>query len=623
MKALKVLIIFQFIFLQFTVSHAEQNKKIEWNLNEIFKNKSSWSKARKQISKEFPVLKKCEGQLTSSAERLQTCLDKLFSVSLKMSEIYAWVGLQVSADTLSAEKNEMVSQAKDLYSQFGQAVSFFDPEISKSDKKRIEQFQKSNPKLKPYSQYLRNVFVQSKHILSPKEEAIISAYRPVIGNSSSTYNLLSSADIEWPIVKMSDGMAKIDVAGYSKYRQSDNIEDRKKAYGAFYGVLKKYERTFGSTLSQVIKARTIEANLRGYDSALSQALGKENLPEKIYRTLVKEVNKSLPTLHRYFKIRKKMLGLKKQSYTDIYPPVVKTTETYSLDRSRKMTIEAVAPLGKDYVTKLTEATSKDWMDVYPRKGKRPGAFMWGSLYNLHPYVFLNHQNDYGSASTYAHEWGHAMHTIYSNANQPYAKSDYSIFIAEIAAIVNECLMLEKAIETAKTQDEKLFYLGYALESIRGTYFRQTQFGEFELKLHEAIEKGEALSGQKMSSIYGDIVRKYYGHKKGVVTVDEKYFAEWAFVPHFYSGFYVYQYATSISAAFYFVEKILKGDKDVLKKYQTLLKSGGSKYPHELLLDAGLDMTKPDAYKAVERKANQIMDQMESILKNQRIRRPKT
>ena len=317
-----------------------------------------------------------------------------------------------------------------------------------------------------------------------------------------------------------------------------------------------------------------------------------------------------------------MLGLKKQKYSDVYPPVVKATKRYPIDKTRKMTLEAVAPLGKDYVSKLTAATEKNWMDVYPRKGKRSGAFMSGSAYNLHPFVFLNHQDDYNSASTYAHEWGHAMHSIYSNREQPYAKSSYSIFVAEIAAIVNETLMIEKAIKDAKTDEEKLFYLGYALESIRGTYFRQTQFGEFELALHEAIEKGEALSGQKISKIYGKIARKYYGHEKGVMTIDENFFSEWAFVPHFYYGFYVYQYSTSISAAYYFSDKILSGDKGVLKKYQTLLKAGGSKYPHELLLDAGLDMSRPDAYRAIDRKANMIMDEMEGILKKQG-RIPKT
>ena len=593
-----------------------ESSKDLWNLTGLFKDKRSWDKARKQVARDLKPIKACEGQLMTNAKRLSTCLEKMFTTRLKVSEIYYWAMLQKAADSLDAKNTEYSGQAGDLSAKFSQATSFFAPEIAKAGMEKVKAFQAENKKLEPYAQYLRNVFVQSKHILSSSEESIISAFRPVIGASTGTFGLLNSADIVWPKVKMSDGEATIDIAGYSKYRQSTNREDRQKAYDAFYGVLKQYERTFGSTLTQSVKSRTIEAKLRGYDNALDMAMGSDNLPDQVYRTLVKEVNKSLPTLHRYLEIRKNLLDLKKQNYSDIYPSVVKTDQKYSIDKAREMTIAAVEPLGKDYVSMITEATAQDWMDVYPRKGKRSGAFMAGSAYNLHPFVFLNHQDTYNSASTYAHEWGHALHSMYSNKNQPYAKSQYATFIAEIAAIVNETLMLEKAIKDAKTDKEKLFYLGYALEFIRGTYFRQTQFGEFELKIHELVEKGEALSGARISKIYGDITRRYYGHDKGVMNVSDKFFTEWAFVPHFYYGFYVYQYSTSISAAYYFAEKILSGDKDVLAKYKTVLKAGGSKYPHEILLDAGLDMTKPDAYRAIDRKANQIMDQMESILKVQ-------
>jgi oligoendopeptidase F len=623
--ATSICLIIFFCFSQTSFGAKNKTKKnppqIEWDLSDMFKNKRDWSRAKKRLAKDFKKIKKCEGRLTNSAKDLEECLELLFDVGLKSTEIYSWASLQSSTDALSSEKTAMAKQAQDFSSQFHQASSFYAPEIAKAEKKKIEGFQKENKNLKIYSQYLRDVFVQSKHILSAKEEALISAFRPVVKSASGTFGLLSSADIEWPSVEMSDGKAKIDVAGYSKYRNSENRGDRNKAFQAFYGVLGKYERTFGSTLSQSVKSRTIEAKVRGYDNALSQALGNDHLPEKIYRTLVKEVNKSLPTLHRYLKIRKQMLGLKKQNYSDIYPPVVESQTSYPIEKARKMTIDAVKPLGQDYVTKLASATSKDWMDVYPRKGKRPGAFMAGSAYRLHPYVFLNHQDDYSSASTYAHEWGHALHTLYSNEAQPYPTSQYSIFIAEIAAIVNEALMLEKAIKEAKNDDEKLFYLGYALEFIKGTYFRQTQFGEFELALHDMVEKGDALTGQKISKVFGKIARRYYGHDKGIMNVDEKYFTEWAFVPHFYYGFYVYQYATSIAAAYHFADKILAGDQKTLAKYKEVLKAGGSKYPHEILLDAGLDLTKPAAYKAIDKKANWIMDEMENILKNQK-RQPK-
>ena len=605
-------------FLLLSQSYGAPKKKypkVEWDLSEIYKNKKAWEKGLKSVEKDLKPLLACKGKLTKNVKTLENCLTKMYETGQKLSRIYSWAGLQSATDALNPGPTELVGKARNMYSKFSQTVSFFEPEIAAAGEKKINKLLKDK-RLEPYSQYLRNTLVQSKHILSAEQEKIISAFSPVLGSSGGTFRLLQSADIEWPTVKLSIGEVKIDVPGYTKHRQSSNREDRKKVFDAFYGTLKKYERTFGSTLSQSVQTRTIEAKLRNHDNALSQALGYYQIPQKIYKTLVKEVNNSLPTLHRYLNIRKSMLGLKKQEYIDVYPSVIESKKEYSLDKTREMLISSVAPLGSDYVKRVKEVTTKKWMDVYPRKGKNSGAFMSGSIYDLHPYVLLNHQNDYMSASTYAHEWGHALHTIYSNENQPLAKARYSIFIAEIAAIVNEALMLEKLIKETNDDNQKLFYLGYALEFIRGTYFRQTQFSEFELKLHEIVEKGESLSGQRISKVYGDIVKKYYGHEKGVMNIDDKFFTEWAFVGHFYSGFYVYQYSTSISAAFYFVEKILNGEKQALTKYMNVLKAGGSKYPHEILLDAGLDMTKPDAYKAIDRKANLIMDEMENILKKQ-------
>lgn len=608
------------IFLSLNISYGAPRKdfpKVEWDLSTVYKNKKEWERALTAVEKDLGPLKKCKGKLMKSASRLESCLTKMYTTGLTLSKIWTWAGLQSATDSLNPGPTEMVGKVRMLYSNYSQAISFFDPEIAAAGEKKINKYLKKNKKLEPYSQYLRDISLQAKHILTAEQEKIISAFSPVVRGSSGAVRFLQNADIEWPKVKLSTGEeVVIDIAGYTKHRQSSNRADRKKVFDAFYKILRQYERTFGSTLANSVQSRTIEAKLRKHENALAQALGRNQIPQEIYRTLVSEVNNSLPTLHRYFKIRKAMLGLKKQEYIDIYPSVVESNKEYTLDKSRDLLISAVAPLGDDYVKKIKYATKQQWMDVYPRKGKVSGAFMSGSIYRHNPYVLLNHQNDYTSATTYAHEWGHALHTIYSDENQPAAKARYTIFVAEIAAIVNEALMLEKILKDTKDEQEKLYYLGHALEFIRGTYFRQTQFSEFELKLHEEIEKGNSLSGQKISQIYGDIVRRYYGHDKGVVNIDEKFFTEWAFVGHFYSGFYVYQYSTSIAAAYHFAEKILNGDKKTLEKYMNVLKAGGSKYPHEILMDAGLDMTKPDAYKAIDRKANLIMDEMETILKKQ-------
>ena len=343
---------------------------------------------------------------------------------------------------------------------------------------------------------------------------------------------------------------------------------------------------------------------------MAAALAPNAIPVGVYKTLVAEASAGLPVLHRYFDLRRRMLGLNDMAYYDIYPPATKLDRKFSLGEIRAFTLEAVKPLGADYVDALGKATASHWMHVYPQKGKASGAYMNPGAYDVHPYLLLNHTDDYESVSTFAHEWGHAMHTLLANKAQPFETAGYPTFTAEIASTCHEILLANYMIGQAKTKEEKLFYLDRICELLRGTFYRQTMFAEFELTIHETAERGEALSGKKMTAIYLDLLKRYHGPK---MAMDPAYGIEWAYPQHFYFDFYVFQYATSVSASVFFADKILAGNTADRDAYLGVLKAGGSDYPVEVLKRAGLDMASPAPYRALVAKLSRTLDQMEALL----------
>jgi oligoendopeptidase F len=426
--------------------------------------------------------------------------------------------------------------------------------------------------------------------------------------------MLSNADMPWPTVKLSDGTeVKLDQSAYTKYRESPNRADRKLVFDAFWGKFKEFERTFGVTFYSNLKEDTVYAKLRHYPDSLDRALDENHIPPAVYDTLIRETNANLPTLHRYFRLRARMLGVKEMHYYDIYPPLVKSEREYPIDEGKKLMLEAVAPLGPDYVKAMENGLEHRWMDVYPRPRKLSGAHMAGAAYDVHPFLLINYTDNYESVSTIAHEWGHAMHTYLSNKGQPYVTARYAIFVAEIASTLNEALLLDHMLKTAKDDDERLLYLGSALEGLRGTFFRQAMFAEFEREVHKRVDAGDSLTGDGLSKIYGDILRRYHGDAEGVVKIDEPYSVEWAYIPHFYNSFYVFQYATSIAASSLFAEAILKNEPGARERYLKMLSSGSSDYPYELVKKAGVDLASPAPYQAVATRMNRIMDEIEAIL----------
>jgi len=593
---------------------ATEKPEDKWALDRLYPNVAAFDAAYKQVEGRFAKLEDCRGKLGESEARFKACIDTYYDLAKEVARLTSYASMTYDQDTKVASSLELDQRGNLLQTRFSEVTSYIRPEVLALGREKVDAFLKADPSLAIYRHPLDDTLRRAEHTRSAGEEEIIAAAGLVADAPYSLYGILSNADTPWPTIKLSDGTeARLDQAGYTKYRAVTNRDDRKKVFDAFWGTWKKYERTFGVALYSQIKRDTFYAKVRHYPNALASALDDNRIPEAVYRTLVKEVNAGLPTLHRYFRLRGKLLGVDQMRYYDIYPPMVKSDKHYSIDEAQRLVLEAVKPLGDDYVKIVDKGFKSRWMDVYPRPGKRSGAYSNGAAYDVNPYVLMNYNEDYESVSTLAHEWGHTMHSYLANTTQPFCTADYSIFLAEIASTLNEDLLLEKMLKEAKNDEEKLFYLGQALESLRGTFFRQTMFAEFELKTHEMVAAGEALTGARFTEVYADLLKRYHGDAEGVVKIDEPYTVEWAYIPHFYYNFYVYQYATSIAASSLIADRILAGEKGAVKTYLDLLSAGGSDYPFDLLKKAGVDLTSPEPYRSLIARMDRIMDQMEAIL----------
>jgi len=464
--------------------------------------------------------------------------------------------------------------------------------------------------------FLNNILRAAPHTLGLEAESVLASAGDVLQQPDSIYGQLANSDLAYPMVTLSDGTkVRLDQSAYEKYRQSANRADRKLVFDSFWATWKGYESTDGAILTSRIMGNVFTAKARKYPNALAAALFSDNMPEGVYRTLVAQANDALPTLHRYFKLRKRMLGISGElEYYDIYPTMFpsRNIPKFTVAESMRLSLTALAPYGEEYQDLLKRGFAGKWMEPFPRAHKASGAYMNGSAYDVHPYLLLNHNDDYGGLSTFAHEWGHAVHTLLTTKNQPYEKSNYSTFIAESASIANEMLLNDYMVSHARNLDEKLYYLGEGLESIRGTFFRQVMFAEFELAIYEEIEQGRPLSGARMTEIYCGLLKKYHGEAQGVMKVDPAYCIEWAFVPHFFYNFYVYQYATSIAGAAEFTDRIVTEGRPAAERFLALLRAGGSDYPYELYKRAGIDLASPAPYQALIARMNRIMDEIESL-----------
>ncbi len=588
----------------------------KWNLADIYPDAAAWRKQKETVTAQIPKLREFRGKLGSSPQSLASALEMTTRLNKELTRLYVYASMLADTDTRVSEPQGMQQEMQQIYAQFGAEASFIEPEVLKVGTATIEKFIGAEPRLKSYTFYLRDIVRRAPHTLTDAEEKLLADAAPLAGSASNIYGILTNADFPYPTITISDGrMVKVDQAGYSELRTSKNRNDRKAAMSSFFGSLGAFSRTFGTTINSEVQKVLFYARARKYTSNLEASLDPANIPVTVYTRLVAGVNRHLPTFHRYLKLRKRMMEISDDlHYYDLYAPLVSSVDLrYSPEEAQKHVLAAFAPLGGDYQAVVHRAFKERWLDWQPTEGKRSGAYSNGGAYDVHPYMLLNYLGQYNDVSTLAHELGHTMHSYYSNKTQPFQTADYATFVAEVASTFNEALLIDHMLQQIKDTPTRLSLLGNYLENIKATVFRQTQFAEFELRMHEMAEKRQPITGDALAKLYLDITRRYYGHDQNVTVVDDYIAHEWSFVPHFYRDFYVFQYATSFTAAEALSAKVLSGDREATKRYLTFLGSGGSDHPVELLKQAGVDMTTDEPLDLTIRKMNAVMDEMEKLL----------
>jgi oligoendopeptidase F len=610
------------------VERADIPPKYKWNLADLYPSEQAWSEARAEAQRRIAALSAHRGHLGDSAEALRKALDALFGVDREVQRILSYATGLSDQDTREAKPRELRQAAERLTVDLDAASSWLRPEILSLDPAKVRGFLAQDRGLEPYRFFLEDVIRWKPHTRPDAEEHLLAEAGNITDTGGNVFGILKDADLPYPTVRLSTGAkVRMDQAAFELHRASRVRQDRDKAFDTFLGALRGFQRTAGTTLYATVKAHLFTSKARHFGSALEAALFRDNIPTSVYRQLVADVRRTLPTFHRYLNLRRKMLGLDVLRYQDLYVPMVpKVDLAYSPEEARAVTLQSVAPLGQPYVEALRGGFEQGWTDYLPSTGKRSGAYSMNSgVYGVHPFQLLNFNGKYEDLSTLAHEAGHSMHTWLSMTSQPYPTYVYPTFVAEVASTLNENLLSHDLLKRARDDATRLFLLGTQLDRLRSTLFRQTQFAEFELAIHELAERGETLTAENMSARYLALAREYYGHDQGVCRVDDSIATEWAYVNHFYYDFYVYQYATSMVAATALAKAIREEEPrhETTRRdaYLAMLRAGGSRYPIDLLREAGVDMTASAPFDAAIAEMNGIMDEMERVLARRGTARP--
>jgi oligoendopeptidase F len=603
---------------QAPVGAAANAPNTSWDLTELYKSDQAWEDSLARTRSRAAEISRLRGSLSSGPTELSAALTAESDLKREVRRLVAYAALKSDEDLRIGKNVERKQQALALRSQIAEQTAWIAPELLAVGAEKLHTFRSQDPALEQrFGFHLDDTLRSAPHTLGAEAEGVLAGAGIVLAQPSNIHSSLSDAEFPAPTVTLPDGASvRLDEPGYEKYRTAPERALRKEVFDAYWATWKKEEGTAGLVLAASVLGNRFAAKSRHFASDLEAAQFADNMPRAVFDTLIAETNAALPTLHRYLKLRKRMLGIDDElRYYDNYPPLFAPAHApqFSVADAERLTLEALRPLGEEYLGLMRQGFAGHWMDAYPREGKASGGYMNPLAYDVHPYLLLNFNGDYMSVSTIAHEWGHAVHTLLADRAQPFDLASYSIFIAESASIGNEMLLSDYLIKNARDREQKLYYIGEALESIRGAYFRQVMFSEFELAIHREIEEGRALSGQRMSEMYCGILRKYYGEAEGVMKIDPAYCLEWAFVPHFYGEFYVYQYATSMSGAASFTDAILKEGAPARMRFLTLLRAGGSNYPYELYKRAGIDMATPAPYRALAARMNRLLDEFEALI----------
>ena len=588
------------------------DKKYTWNLSEIYASETLWESDFKYVQDNYPKYKSFEGKLGKSASNLLELIKFDEDISIRIGKLYLYASCLKDLDlanSINMSRHERVSQ---LGSDVSVVGSFIIPEILAIPLTTLDKYMTESKELAIYRQNFDNIFRTHAHSLPKELEELMALAGPVEQTAQNVFSIFTNADLKLPIVKDETGKdLQLSPGRYSAAMYSTDREFRQRVFKEFLTCYKGYSNTLATLFTGEIKTHIFNAKARKYASCQEAALDGNNIPVSVYDSLIKTVNENLEPLHRWLRIKKKVLGLQEIHTYDVYVtlfPEVKKDYTY--DQATQIVTEALKPLGTDYINNLTTAFNNRWIDVYETKGKRSGAYSTGTTYGVHPYVLLNWNNQMNDVFTLAHEMGHNMHSYYTGKNQPVPYADYSIFVAEVASTCNEALLLDYLIANAKNKSEKLALIENYLTNITATFYRQTMFAEFEKTTHEKTEKGEALSADDLTKLYKEITQKYWGTD---MVVDDEEGYTWSRVPHFYYNFYVYQYATSYAASQVLSEKIKTEKQPAIDKYLAFLKAGKSDYPINVLKQAGVDMNSPEPVLKTIKKMNELLDEMEKLM----------
>jgi oligoendopeptidase F len=587
----------------------------KWNLADIYPSDAAWREAKQKFLKELPAIEAYQGTLGKSAGRLLGCLDLMGHLNEEFARLFSYANLSLDQDLRVPSSAALQKETGQLGAMFGEKTAFIEPEILALSPAQVRSFVGGERRLEIHRHYLDDLLRRQAHTGTEREEQIIAAAELMADAPSGIHDLLVNADFPYPEMTLADGRrVKLDPSEFARQRRSPNRQDRKGALAAYMGKLNDYRRTFGALLNAQIMKDLFRMKARKYASSLESSLDGDNIPVPVFRSLMAGVNANLGTLHRYLKLRQRILGLDRLHYYDLSAPLVAAAaRTYTFEEARDHLLAALQPLGDEYLAVVKKVFAGRWIDVFPTEGKRPGGYSNGWAYDVHPYVMINYGGTYDDMSGLAHELGHAVQSQLSNTHQPFATAACPRFVVEVASTFNEALLVDSPLKQGRDDEARLSMLGNYLDGFALKIFRATLISEFELRIHELAEKGEQLTGDGLNGVYLELLRKYYGHEKGVCAVDDDNQAEWTVVPQLYSGFYAYQYATAFTASAALSELVISGDHAATKTYLDFLSAGGSDYAVALLKKAGVDMTAAEPFELCMAKMNRVMDAMETIL----------
>lgn len=587
------------------------HKKYKWEIEDIYSSAVEWGKDHDIVKQKMAELADFKGRSLKSSKILSNLL-KIYTEIMETAEkLFIYAHMKKDEDNTNTESQALLDRAQTLVVEVKSNSSFLEPEILALDEKILNKMAAEDPSLKDYRHYLDDLSRQRKYILSSEEEKILAMSGEIASAPDQIFGMINNADIKFPNIKDETGKdVELTKGRYAKLIESRDRQVRKCAFNSLYESYEKQKNTIASTLSHSIKKDIFFTRVRKYTSTLHASLFSDNVPIAVYDNLIESVSNNLTAMYKYISLRKKALKAGKLHMYDLYVPIVSDIK-YEVDygQAKEMVADSLSPLGNDYIDILKKGLSQKWVDIFENEGKTSGAYSWG-CYDTHPYVLMNYENTINSVYTLAHEMGHALHTYYSNKNQPYITAGYKIFVAEVASILNEILLTNHLLKELKDRQKRLYILNHYLEQFRGTVYRQTMFAEFEKIIHHNAQNGVPLTHSSLSGIYHDLNIKYYGTD---IVVDKEIDIEWARIPHFYSAFYVYKYALGFSAGASLASNISDGDNEAVKKYLEFLSSGGSDYPLDLLKKAGVDMASPEPVNNALRTFSDLVDEMEQML----------